>query len=149
MTATESRKIMDAAKRKRLEEAGFRIGTVAEFLGLTPEQSELVEIKVNLSAAVRQQREVSGFSQAELAEKIGSSQSRVAKMEAGDASVSLDLLIKALVAQGMTRQKLASVIAGQEAKSPAAAEPPTWASNGVARQKAVKKQVRKPQTAGI
>ena len=141
---------MDAAKRKRLEEAGFRIGTVAEFLGLTPEQSELVEIKVNLSAAVRQQREVSGFSQAELAEKIGSSQSRVAKMEAGDASVSLDLLIKALVAQGMTRQKLASVIAGQEAEFPAAAEPPARSAfNGAARQKAVKKQVRKPQTAGI
>ncbi len=141
---------MDAAKRKRLEEAGFRIGTVAEFLGLTPEQSELVEIKVNLSAAVRQQRSTSSLSQSQLAEKIGSSQSRVAKMEGGDASISLDLLIKALVAQGMTRRELAEVIVGQEAEAPAAAEPPTrLSSNGTARQEATKKRVQKPQTVPV
>lgn len=104
---------MDAAKRKRLEEAGFCVGTVADFLELTPEQSELVETKVALSAAVRQQRTTSNLSQSQLAELIGSSQSRVAKMEAGDASVSLDLLIRALVAQGMTRRELADVIVGQ------------------------------------
>jgi predicted XRE-type DNA-binding protein len=102
---------MDAAKRQSLEEAGFQVGTVAEFLGLTPEENELVEIKVALSAALRKQRGVRQLSQMQLAEKIGSSQSRVAKMEAGASHASLDLLVKALVASGMTRQELAAVIA--------------------------------------
>ncbi len=142
---------MDEAKRRRLEKAGFRIGTVAEFLGLTPEQSELIEIKLVLTDALRKQREVSGFSQAELADKIGSSQSRIAKMEAGDPHVSLDLMTRALLAAGMTRHELASVIAGQEACSPAAAveRPAQPTSKSVTRQKATKKRVRKPQTAGI
>lgn len=141
---------MDEAKRRRLEKAGFQIGTVAEFLGLTPEQSELIEIKLVLTDALRKQREVSGFSQAELADKIGSSQSRIAKMEAGDPHVSLDLMIRALLAAGMTRLELAEVIAGQEARSPAVAEQPARpASNGADRQKAAKGRVRKPQTAGI
>ena len=105
---------MDAAKRERLEKAGFRVGTVAEFLGLTPEQSELVEIKVALSLTVRRQRGCSSLSQCQLAELIGSSQSRIAKIERGDASVSLDLLIRALIAQGMTRPELAAVIAGEQ-----------------------------------
>jgi DNA-binding XRE family transcriptional regulator len=137
---------MDEAKRKRLEKAGFRIGTVAEFLGLTPEQSELIEIKLVLTDALRKQRETSGLSQAELAEKIGSSQSRIAKMEAGDPHVSLDLMIRALLAAGMTRRELASVIAGQEATSAAAAAPASpRASNGSSRQKVTKKRVEKPQ----
>lgn len=140
---------MDEAKRRRLEKAGFRIGTVAEFLGLTPEQSELIEIKLVLTDALRKQRDVSSLSQSELAEKIGSSQSRIAKMEAGDPHVSLDLMIRALLAAGMTRQKLASIIAGQEACSPVAAEPASPpAANGAVRHKAAKKQVQEPQTAG-
>ena len=105
---------MDAAKRKRLEDAGFRIGSAADFLGLSTEQHELVKVKVALSAAVRRQRTTSHLSQSQLAELIGSSQSRIAKMERGDASVSLDLLIRALVAQGITRREVADVIAGQE-----------------------------------
>jgi predicted XRE-type DNA-binding protein len=149
----ESRTIhmIDAERRKRLEEAGFRIGSAADFLGLSAEQHELVKIKVALSLAVRRQRHTSSLSQTQLAELIGSSQSRVAKMERGDASVSLDLIIRALVAQGMTRQELASVIAGQEAGSPAAADKQSArpASNGTARQKATKKRVQKPQTVPV
>jgi len=104
---------MDTAKRERLEKAGFRVGTVTEFLGLTPEESELVEIKVALTSALKKQRGKSDLSQTQLAEKIGSSQSRVAKMEAGDPHASLDLLVKALVASGMTREELGSVIAAR------------------------------------
>lgn len=104
---------MDAAKRERLEKAGFRVGTVAEFLGLTPEENELVEIKVALSRALKQWRGKSDLSQVQLAEKIGSSQSRVAKMEAGSPQISIDLLVKALVASGMTRNELADVIAAR------------------------------------
>lgn len=102
---------MDAAKRERLEKAGFQVGTVAEFLGLTPEENELVEIKVALSAALRKRRRESNVSQTDLAERMRSSQSRVAKMEAGDPRVSLDLLVRALVTSGMTRGELADVIA--------------------------------------
>lgn len=104
---------MDTSKRERLEAAGFRVGTVAEFLGLTPEESELVEIKVALTSALKKQRGKSDLSQTQLAEKIGSSQSRVAKMEAGDPHASLDLLVKALVASGMTREELGGVIAAR------------------------------------
>jgi len=140
---------MDAEKRKRLEEAGFRVTTVAEFLGLSLAESELIEIKLAFTYALRKQREVSGLSQAELAEKIGSSQSRIAKMEAGDPHVSLDLMIRALLAAGMTRRELAEVIAGQEAEAPAAEPPTRLSSNGAARQKATKKRAQKPQTVPV
>ena len=143
---------MDEAKRKRLEKAGFRIGAVAEFLGLTPAQSELIEIKLVLTDALKKQRETSGFSQAELAEKIASSQSRIAKMEAGDPHVSLDLMIRALLAAGITRRELAEAIAGQKAQfavADAGDQPARPAPHRAARQKAAGKQVQKPQTAGI
>ena len=82
----------DTAKRERLEKAGFRVGTVAEFLGLTPAQSDLIEIKLTFTDALKRQRKISGLTQADLAGKIGSSQSRIAKMERGDPYVSLDLI---------------------------------------------------------
>ena len=43
---------------------------------------------------------------------MGSSQSRIAKIESGDPSVSLDLIIRALLTSGATRQELAQVIMG-------------------------------------
>jgi len=110
---------MDEEKRKRLEAAGFVSVTVAEFLGLTQAQSDLIEIKLAFTDALKSQRTRSGLSQAALAEKVGSSQSRVAKMERGDPHVSLDLMIRALLAAGITREELAEVIAGTQ--MPAAA----------------------------
>ena len=108
---------MDTAKRERLEQAGFRVTTVAEFLGLSAEESELIEIKLAFTYALREQRKASGLSQTEVAERIGSNQSRLAKMEAGDPNVSLDLLIRALLATGMRRDGLADVMAGQVSPS--------------------------------
>jgi DNA-binding transcriptional regulator YiaG len=102
---------MDTAKRARLEAAGFRVGSVAEFLALTPEESALVEMKLALSAALKQQRQAQQLSQTALAKRLQSSQSRVAKMEAGDPSVSIDLLMRALLAAGATREELGKVIA--------------------------------------
>ena len=101
---------MDAAKRRRLEEAGFRVGSVTDFLGLSAEQSELIKIRLALTSALKKQRGKGHLSQSQLAEKIGSSQSRVAKMEAGDPHVSLDLMIRALLAAGMTRGEIAGEI---------------------------------------
>ncbi len=125
---------MDTAKRERLEAKGFRVSTVADFLGLSTEQSELIEIRVALTLALKKQREGSSLSQSQLAEQIGSSQSRVAKMQAGDPHVSLDLMIRALLATGMTRGRIAETICGTEGASPgrgtltppngSAAEPP-------------------------
>lgn len=95
---------MDAKKRKRLEAAGFAVGDSTEFLGLTPEEAALVEMRLALSQELRARREDAGLTQASLARRVGSSQSRVAKMESGDPSVSLDLLIRALLAVGASRR---------------------------------------------
>lgn len=135
---------MDEEKQKRQAAAGYVSITVADFLGLTPEQSELIEIKLTLTDALSVQRKTSGLSQGELAEKIGSSQSRIAKMERGDPHVSLDLMIRALLAAGMTRRQLAEVIAGEQ---PAASEEPTPPplQNGTPRRRAGKSHARTPE----
>ena len=101
---------MNEAKRTRLAAAGYQSTSVADFLGLSTEQNELIEIKVALTIALKKQRNVSDISQNQLAEKIGSSQSRIAKMEAGDPHVSLDLILRALIALGTTRSEIAEVI---------------------------------------
>ena len=109
---------MDEAKRKRLEAAGFTVGTVAEFLNLSPAENDFVEIKVALSAALKYRRQEQGVSQQRLAELMHSSQSRLAKMEAGDAGVSLDLLIRALLTLGTSRIELAGIIVARAEEAP-------------------------------
>jgi len=101
---------MDKAKRKRLERSGWRIGSAAEFLELTSVEAELVEMKLALSSRLRKTRERRHLSQNDLAERMGSSQSRIAKMEAGDPSVSLDLLVHGLLAAGASRREIASAL---------------------------------------
>lgn len=93
---------MEKHKQRKLEAKGWRVGSTAEFLGLSSEEAALVEMKLRLSQAVRDRRTSLHLSQVALAKRLGSSQSRVAKMEAGDRSVSIDLLIKALVTLGAT-----------------------------------------------
>jgi len=106
---------MKNSKRKRLQAAGWRLGSAADFLALSPEESVLVEIKLALAEAVRIRREKRGWTQAELARRLGSSQSRVAKMEAGDRTVTIDLLLHALVGLGATRKDLARVLSQRAA----------------------------------
>ena len=101
---------MDADKRMRLEAAGWAIGVESNFLGLTEAEAELVELKTRLALFAKEQRKMSNMSQDALAKKMGSSQSRVAKIESGDPSVSLDLIVRALLTSGATRQELAQVI---------------------------------------
>jgi transcriptional regulator with XRE-family HTH domain len=105
---------MDQAKRKRLEAAGWRMGTVAEFFNLSPEESAYLEIRVRLSNALRQRRSSRGVSQTAFAELLGSSQSRVAKMEGHDPSVTIDLLIKALIATGASLGELSRIVGFHE-----------------------------------
>ena len=108
---------MNSEKRKRLEAAGWAVGDASDFLGLTPAEAELVELKVQLALLVKELRKVKNLSQDALAKMMGSSQSRVAKIESGDPSVSLDLIFRALLTGGATRQELAEVIMNSDASS--------------------------------
>lgn len=101
---------MDKTKRERLQAKGWKVGTVAEFLELTPEEAALIEIKLSLSRSLRYRRQ-NRMTQAELAEKIKSSQPRIARAEAAHASVSLDLLVRAMLATGATPGEIGSAIA--------------------------------------
>ena len=102
---------MNKAKKEKLTKAGWKSGTAAQFLRLTPEEELYVELKASLSQELRQQRRKSHLTQQELARLVKSSQSRIAKMERGDPSVSIDLLIKSLLALGTTRREIAKAIA--------------------------------------
>lgn len=106
---------MDKAKKANLEAQGWRVGSAEELLGLTPEETAYVELRLKLSDAVREYRKKRHLTQVQLAELLQSSQSRVAKAEAADDSVSLDLLIRSLLALGASHQDLAQVISGRAA----------------------------------
>lgn len=101
---------MKSAKRKKLEAKGWKIGSADEFLNLSPEEAAYIELKLSLSSSLKKQRSRENLSQVDVAKIINSSQSRVAKMEAGDPSVSIDLLVKSLLALGISRKDLAKVI---------------------------------------
>lgn len=101
---------MDKKKREKLEAKGFKITSVAEFLELTPDETAIIEIRLDLSKALKEYRTKSKLTQGEFAKKLKTSQSRVAKMEAGDKSVSLDLLIKNLLKSGFDRKGLSEII---------------------------------------
>jgi ribosome-binding protein aMBF1 (putative translation factor) len=98
---------MNNDKKKRLELAGWVIGDTAGFLQPSEEESRFLELKLALAGGVRELRERKGLTQAALADRLGSSQSRVAKMEAGDRSVSLDLMMRSLLTIGATATEIA------------------------------------------
>jgi predicted XRE-type DNA-binding protein len=102
---------MDKAKQVRLAAAGWRSGDAADFLELTEEEAAFVELKLALAEYLRELRTNNSWTQAQVARRLGSSQSRVAKMEAADPSVSLDLLVKSLLAPGASRGEVGAVIA--------------------------------------
>ena len=104
---------MKQTKRKKLEAKGWKIGTAADFLELTPEEVVFIEMKMSLSQSLKEMRKRKHMSQIALAKLIKSSQSRVAKMETGSASVSIDLLIKSLLALGASQKDLARAIASK------------------------------------
>lgn len=101
---------MDKLKKERLEARGWKVGNVSEFLELTSEESALIEIKLALSRNLKARRQ-KVMTQVELAEKIHSSQPRIALAENGDASVSIELLIRAMLATGATPQEIGNAIA--------------------------------------
>lgn len=101
---------MKAAKRKKLEAKGWKVGSVENFLDLTPEEVAYIELKLALSNSLKERRAKKKLSQVEVAKIVKTSQSRVAKMEAGDPSVSIDLLVKSLLALGASPKEVAKAI---------------------------------------
>ena len=102
---------MRREKKARLERAGWKVGEVREFLKLSDVEAALVEVKLALSRGLRQRRAKKKLTQAELARLVRSSQSRVAKMEAGDPTVSIDLLVRSFLAMGATQRELGRIMA--------------------------------------
>jgi ribosome-binding protein aMBF1 (putative translation factor) len=102
---------MRVSKRKRLESRGWRVGDTGEFLNLSDEESAYIELRLKLAQGLRARRSSQGLTQSDLAKAIRSSQSRVAKMEAGDPTVSIDLLVKSLLRLGASNREVAQIIA--------------------------------------
>ncbi len=101
---------MDKRKRAKLAKKGWKIGTAKDFLGLTGEEAAYVEMKLALSEMLKNRRVRKKLTQAQLAQEIRSSQSRIAKMEAGDPTVSIDLLVKSLLALVVSKKELGRTI---------------------------------------
>lgn len=101
---------MKTEKRNRLEQKGWQVGSASEFLGLSPAEEAFIELKLALATSLRHHRTARALTQAGAARMLGSSQSRVAKMEAADTTVSVDLLIRALLTLGATPAALARAI---------------------------------------
>jgi len=101
---------MDKMKIKSLKAKGYKIGSANDFLGLSKQESEFIELKLALGQALIERRKKRKLTQTQLAKIINSSQSRVAKMEKGDPTVSVDLLVKSLLAMGATKETIAKAI---------------------------------------
>jgi len=104
---------MDAQERSSLEAAGYTVvADVHDWLGLSKAESDFINLKLDLRHLVRFARERAGLTQAQAARRLKSSQSRISKIEGGDPSVSLDLLVSAALTLGATREEVALAIAG-------------------------------------
>ena len=87
---------MGSRENDRVAELGWKDGTVAEFLGLTPEESALIEMKLGLSKQLKLRRQKQ-MSLAQLAQKLQSSQSKIEQAESGQSLVSMELLVRGLI----------------------------------------------------
>ena len=102
--------MMDKKKKKSLVRKGYKVGSVDEFLGLSEEETAYIELKLALSQAFAKRRKENKITQMQLAKKLGSSQSRIAKIEKGDPTVSLDLLVKSLLSMGASKEYIAKAL---------------------------------------
>ncbi len=104
---------MRQSKRKALEAKGWKLGSAQEFLDLSDEELALIELKIALGSALKQRRQMKRLTQKAAAKAISSSQSRIAKMESGDPSVSIDLLVKSMFTLGASRKDVAKAISSK------------------------------------
>jgi predicted XRE-type DNA-binding protein len=100
-----------ADRRKKLERSGWVVGDADDFLGLSADERRFVQVKLALADGLRHRREQLGLTQVQVAERFGSSQSRVAKMEAADRTVTTDLLLKSLFRLGASPRDVARLLA--------------------------------------
>ena len=108
--------MMKPSKKKKAEKAGWKVGSTQDFLGLDDAEMALIDMKLQLAGALKAKRQAKRCTQVSLAQMLGSSQSRVAKMEAGDPSVSTDLMIRGMLALGATPKEIAKAL-GQASKA--------------------------------
>jgi len=101
---------MRASKRKKLEDAGWKVGSTSDFLGLSKEEEAIVAMKLALANSIRTRRRELKITQEQMAKRLGSSQSRVAKMEAADSSVSMELLVRSLLSLGASRNDVGTIM---------------------------------------
>ncbi len=101
---------MKNTKKAKLEAAGWKVGTADQLLGLSKEESEYVELRLALAEGIRVRRQRRHLTQSQLARLVGSSQSRIAKVESADPTVALDLMVRSLFATGAGRRELAGMI---------------------------------------
>ena len=102
---------MDRKKKRKLDAARWSVGSTQDFLGLSEEEAAYLEMRLSLARLLSKRRESLGYTQVRVASLLGSSQSRVAKMEAGDPSVSIDLMIRSLLKLGASRRDVGKAIA--------------------------------------
>ena len=101
---------MDTKKRKQLEAAGYQITDSADWLGLTPQEQAIVNMRVNFALEIERVRKASNITQRELADKIGTRQSGVARMLNNPTTATIDSLIKTLLALGASPKRIAALI---------------------------------------
>ena len=101
---------MRESKQRKLASKGWRVGDAKDFLELSASEEAYIDLRLKLADGLKSRRSSRGVTQTELAQTLRSSQSRVAKMEAGDPTVSLDLLVKSLLALGTSNRELAAII---------------------------------------
>jgi transcriptional regulator with XRE-family HTH domain len=93
---------MKKEKRGALKAAGWVSCDAEDFLELTQAERDLVELRLAVSRAVHARRKREGLTQAQAAERLNTSQSRFARIEAGARGVSLDLMFRSRYALGGT-----------------------------------------------
>ena len=98
---------MKRTKKEKLQKNGWKAGSATDFLELTEEEAAMIELKIALARDLKRCRQSRNLTQTQLARLLHSSQSRVARMEAGDPSVSLDLLMKSLLSLGVSPKRIA------------------------------------------
>jgi ribosome-binding protein aMBF1 (putative translation factor) len=108
---------MRQPKRRRLESKGWTVGSTQDFLELSDEEAQYVELRLRLAEGLRRHRSARGITQTALAKALGSSQSRVAKMETGDTTVSIDLLVRSLLSMGVSRRDIGRMFAGRSPRA--------------------------------
>ena len=103
---------MEKRRRDRLRKDGWENSAVSEVLSVSPDEEALVEARIALTRRIRQVREARGLTQIQVAKLIGSSQSRVAKMEAADRSVSIDMMMRTLFRLGQSPKQVGRALGG-------------------------------------